>query len=199
MTGHNLHRIQWYFSASNIENIFDEDALEITNSSKYTLTKKNSEGELTVALTINDLNEDNDTGTYWCRGFLLDGTMLSSSNSLELKSSDMYLPLVCPHSTLKYSMSMCAQSIVTTPVVSSISSPQPLPTNELPFRTTHVYLDTTSPSELNHLPILYIIVGFVGFLIFICIVLAFIVCFLCKRVGSKGKLRRIMICIDNHK
>ena len=203
MTGSNLHKIQWYFSASNNVNIYGEDVLEITDDSKYNLDMRSNEKELIVILTVNDLNEENDTGTYWCRGFLLDGTALLSPNSFQLRTSKNWYKGPCnANVTLKNSISVCAElinSTQTTSVSSSMSSPLPLPTNifSLPpesgitndimgFTTTDDRLHTTFPPELDQLPVLYIIIGIVGFLVLICAVLAFVICLLCKKVRNKG-------------
>ena len=197
VTGSNLHRIQWYFSASNDVNIYGEDVLEITNSSKYTLLKKSNERELTIILTVNDLNEENDTGSYWCRAFLLDGTMLISPNSFELKTSNMYFLPCRADVIVKSSISVCAQQITSTSATTLVTSPSPHPTAspgfEMTDRATELFIttdylqQTTFPSALSHLPTLYVVVGPVGFLILVCALLALVVCFLCKKIRNKGK------------
>lgn len=184
-------------------NIYDEDVLEITNNSKYSLDKTSSEEKLSVTLTVHNLNEDNDTGTYWCRAFLLDGSMLISPFSFELKTSDMYTSFPCRvNVTIKNSVSACARIITPTPTtVYDVSSP--LPTNMYTLLSpttvgstkgitqatgpTSVYFEQTVPSGSTQLPILYIVVGLVGFLTLICVLLALVICLLCKRVRIRGK------------
>lgn len=183
-------------------NTFDDDVLDITSSSKYRLVNKSSEDRLNVTLIISYLNEEDDQGTYWCRGFLLDGTMLSMSNSFQLlRSADYVGP--CPDNlALKNVMSLCAWPFaVSTPTASAVSDiSSPMTTDGLNLTTfetgtpikegqnvSTIPTALPSDSESNSIPILYIIIGMVGFLSIMCIVLGFIICFLCRRVTVKGK------------
>lgn len=206
--GSNLNSIKWYFSSSNIVNIFDEDVLEITDNSKYTLESVASTEILRVTLTVNNLNEENDTGTYYCRAFLLDGTMLDSPNSFELKESEAYevQPFPCsPNVALKSAMSVCARPYIptTTEDVSTTPSPSPtystmvlLPTTSrtpaagittMPSSTMFA-LPTVASSNSSPIPILYIVIGPLGFLTTMCIIMGFVICLLCKRgVRNQGK------------
>ena len=187
--GSNLTRIEWYFSTSNNK---DGNVLE-TNNSKYTFHKISSEENLTVVLTINDLNEKNDTGYYWCRAFLLDGTMLSSTTSFELKTMDRYGELACRIDVIvKNSFSVCAipTNLVFTitpssPTRKATQSPASVMTNEILKTVVFSASDPTStisPSGTHQVRVFYIIIGLVGFLILLCALLAFIVCLLCKKV-----------------
>ena len=190
VTGTNIAKIQWYFSSTNSMNMFDEsDVVEITNSSKYSLRSSDTREQLSVMLTIHNLSEDDDTGSYWCRGFLLDGRWLSSPDSFVLKTSDMYSNIVCPDVTFKNTMLTCAQVYVS-PAITTYS------TNELTTDNIHTteYLKETidittvatpAPPEMH---VLYIIIGMIAFLTAMCLLLAFVICLLCKRVRNKGKL-----------
>lgn len=200
VTGLNLQRIQWYFSALNSMNIFAEDVIEIRNSTKYTLYERVTSGELSVVLKISNLTEDIDMGTYWCRAFLLDGRMLIPANSFELKSSETYPQnIACRPHPIKSAMTTCARVFVSTTTASSPST-----TMEPFFLTTTGVMGgykidrsegyTTigqSPSTMSsgshEIPTLYIVIGLIGFLAAICTMLAFVICLLCRRVQKKCK------------
>lgn len=182
--------------------MFDTNVLEIANSTKYMLTEVSDMEKLSMTLIVQDLNEENDVGTYWCRAFLLDGTMLFSPNSFELKTSDMYTAaFACPLNVpLRRSTSTCAQIIGPTPTTSTVLlESSPLPTITLPsiiqneeYTTLTVEATLTSmpiktgPSESFQRSILYIIIGLVGFLFLLCLVFVLTICFLCKKVKIKG-------------
>lgn len=177
-----------------------DDVLDITSSSKYRLVNKSSEDRLNVTLIISNLNEEDDLGTYWCQGFLQDGTMLSMSNSFHLLRSSDYLDPCRNNLVIRSITSSCAwPSPVSTPTASVVSD------NSSPMMTTDGLILTTYETETsikegqntstiptgsspgsNSVPILYIIIGIVGFLSIMCIVLGFIICFLWRRVTVKG-------------
>ena len=173
--------------------------LDITSSSKYSLLNKSSEDRLNMTLIISNLNEHDDQGTYWCQGFLLDGTMLSMSNSFHLTRSMYYVGKCADNLVIKSAMSSCAPFAVSTPTASAVTdTSSPMTTDEMsttPFETETSVNESqnvsipTLPSDSgskNPIPTLYIIIGMVGFLSIMCIALAFIICFLCKRVTVKG-------------
>lgn len=184
--------------------MYDEDVFEITNNSKYTLESVSSLELLRVTLVVHNLNEENDTGTYYCRAFLLDGTILDSPHGFELKESSVYAEgLPCsPNVALKSGMSVCAiPYIPTTPDVSTTTpSPSPIHSTTVLLPTisvtpagiatvstsSAVTLPNVATSNSSPIPILYIIIGLVGFLATMCIVLGFVICLLCKRVRNKG-------------
>ena len=185
-------------------NIFDDDVVEITNSSKYTLYSVASTEMLSVTLRVNNLEEETDTGAYFCRAFLIDGTMLDSPNAFELKESETYQQAFScsPNVSLKSSMSVCAIPYVRATVGISTTTSDPsttyssimlLPTNTATPAAITVGAEmsssatTSSPSRQSSIPILYIIIGLVGFLGMMCVVLVFVICFMCKCMRKKSK------------
>lgn len=201
VTGSNLHKIRWYYSSSNIVNIFDEDVLEIANSSKYTLQSVFSTEMLRVTLRIKNLNEETDIGTYYCRAFLLDGTVLHSPNAFELKERSFYEEgFPCsPNVAIKSAISVCARPYVpTTPDVSTTPAPSPTYTTMLLLPTTTATpdeaemsfstmgsLQTVGPPKLS---ILYIGLGACVIInVIVCIIFGFVTCIMCKRAWNKGR------------
>lgn len=189
--------------------MFVEDVLHIINDTKYTLLSVSSSELLRVTLVVHNLNEENDTGTYYCRAFLQDGTVLDSPNYLELKESDAYSEgITCPPNlVVKSSMSVCAiPYITTTPGVSTTSSPSPTPSPSPTYSSTvlrpttpsHIAATTRSVASTNAtvslptmatsspVPILYIIIGLVGFLAILCVIMGFVICLMWRKARNKG-------------
>ena len=196
MTGANLQSIQWYFSASDTVNIFGSDVVEITNSSKYALQETSTGGMLGVRLTVNDLDEDKDTGTYWCRAFLLDGTMLFSPNFFKLNEMSEYVgEFACGEQlVIKSSMSVCARPLVHDDLTTSpMPMPSPSPITGTVFSTTEGGTETLMPTlstSSRLMSVLYVVIGLVAFLsIAICLVfvLGFVICLRRKCIRDKRK------------
>ena len=175
-------------------NVFDEDTVEISNSSKYSLNETVRSGVLSVVLKIHDLNEDTDAGTYWCRGFLMDGRMLIPTNSFQLKSSETYLDNECRlDQILRSAMSTCARVVVsdltTTPVVSFTNvTSDTYTTFSAESSTTVSQFGFTTVSPGSSVPVTYVVIGLIGFLCAICIMLGFVICLLCRKVRHKSRL-----------
>lgn len=197
VTGLNLHKIQWYFSSTNVVNIFDDDVVEkITNSSKYTLHSVASTEMLRVILRIDNLDEENDTGSYFCRAFLMDGTMLHSPNAFQLKGREVYEGgFMCGADVvLKSAMSVCARPVPVVP-----ATPDPLTTGILLLSTTTATTvmssssngstaSTVSSSSRPSIPIPYIIIALVVFLACILVaILVFVICVMWNWIKNKGK------------
>lgn len=209
MVGQNVTNIQWWFAPGSV----DENATQLTESSKYTLVPTVSAEGLEVQLTISDLG-DEDVGTYWCQASVEDKSglqLLSTSESVELQEMSWFeMNLItnkCMH-VLRNADTRCASILITPP--SSV-----ITTTQLPDSPTHssvVYpspspapepVSATAPSGLFQTSsiILYAVLGLVGFLAIACVLLIIIVAMLCRRKcarhNMKGKKYSVYNCNYN--
>ena len=123
--GQNITDIQWWFAPGSI----DDNATQLTASSKYTLVPTDSAEGLEVQLTVNNLG-DGDAGTYWCQAAVEDKhgvQLLSTSESVVLEDMDWFeanfILNRCMH-VLKNSDIRCA-SILVTPPSATTTLPEP--------------------------------------------------------------------------
>ncbi len=142
--------IQWYFSQTSIDS-FAEDTVRIENSSKYLVTPRHIENGVGLSLVVNDLNEANDTGMYWCQATVgSENTLLTQSGAFMLYDTSFYagLPFKCPGNIfLRNSDTRCAAVVIIEPEETTVfPSPTPTPSLSL-FSTSSVHLPVTSPAE----------------------------------------------------
>lgn len=124
--GPSVRRVQWYFSPAD-----DESTNLLSNSSKYTLTPVAIQNGAGVRLTVNNLTEEMDSGSYWCQAYVVDSSfILSESIVFELRETSFYFPLTCRGRILRNSETRCATvmeaptlELVTTAYSSTVSTP----------------------------------------------------------------------------
>ena len=207
--GQNVVDIQWWFAPDSVE----ENATELMQSSKYTLTPKilsdDQEG-LEVQLTISRLG-DEDVGTYWCQATVEDAhgiQLLSASESVELMEESRYDEYLIQNEctfVLKNSDFRCATILVTPPMMTTTLPEPSISTSTL--RPSFTSLPETFTSQrptaglVSDFPtnpgallqtssiILYSVLGLVGFLVVACILLIVIVVMLCRRKCAKRNLK----------
>lgn len=201
--GKNITDIQWWFAPDSVE----ENATQMTESSKYTLEPKILTEGLEMLVTVNDLGAE-DVGTYWCQASVEDKNgvqLLSRSESVQLEEesyfSSQYISNPCTF-VLRNSDIRCASILITPPTVTttlpepSLSSsilypsPSPLssPETSISSETAATQIPTTQPVSATpsgmfqtSSVILYAVLGLVGFLAIACVLLIVIVVVLCRR------------------
>ena len=202
--GQNITSIQWWFASD-----FDEDyAVLIMNSSKYSLRQLEVVGGLEVQLTIQNL-DDGDSGTYWCQASVVDAhgvQLLSTSESIMLQERSGFggIENGCNYE-LKNSDQRCA-SILVTETVSVVPTTFPEPhVSSSSVSLTYYPSPTNFPSSMGNEPtvplpptydifegssvILYVVLGLVGFLAFVCLLLTVIVIVLCRRRCAQADIK----------
>ncbi len=137
VTGSEDMNIQWYFSQTTIDS-FAEDTVRIENSIKYSVTQRQMSDGVGVSLIVNDLNEDNDTGMYWCQATVgPENTLLTQSEAFTLYGADFYrfIPFQCPTNLFLRSNDYgCAEVMIIEPEVSTMPpSLTPTPTPSTTF------------------------------------------------------------------
>lgn len=206
--GQNITDIQWWFAPGSVE----ENGIQLTNSSKYTLVPTVLAEGLEVQLTVNDLG-DEDAGTYWCQASVEDMhgvQLLSTSESVELQEprwfESNFITNKCMR-VLRNSDTRCASILVTPPSVtttlpepslsSSVLYPSPSSTPETHTETV-TQLPTTQPVSATPSSsglfqtssvILYAVLGLVGFLAIACVLLIVIVAVLCRRKCASRNMK----------
>ena len=211
MVGQNVTNIQWWFAPGFV----DENATQLTESSKYKLEPTASAEGLEVQLTVNDLG-DEDVGTYWCQASVEDKSglqLLSTSESVELQEMSWFesnfIMNKCMH-VLRNSDIRCASILVTPPssvtttttqlpdsptLSSSVVYPSPSPTPKTytvsPQLPTTQPVSATAPSGLFQTSsiILYAVLGLVGFLAIACVLLIIVVAMLCRRKCARHNMK----------
>ena len=210
VTGKNVTDIQWWLAPGSVE----ENATQLTESSKYTLEPKILSNGLEIELTVNNLGAE-DVGTYWCQASVEDAhgvQLLSTSESVKLEEESyfdsQFINNKCTF-TLRNSDIRCASilftppSVTTTlpePSVSSVASSvlYPSPTPEALIETasqlpTTQPLSATSSSPKAQLQtssiILYAVLGLVGFLAVVCVLLTVVVVVLCRRKCASRNMK----------
>lgn len=109
-----------------------------------------------IQLTVEGLNEDNDSGFFWCQGFVSDDS-LSISAVLELHPLAYYPEFAPPCSKIvRNSVPTCASVVILTPEVSTTQIPTTSETSPPPSTTqsTPSYTPTfTSTTTTDSVPI----------------------------------------------
>jgi hypothetical protein len=208
VVGQNVTEIQWWFAPGSI----DENATQLTESSKYTLEPEVSAEGLGVQLRVNDLG-DEDVGTYWCQASVEDKSgmqLLTTSESVELREMNWFnsiSDMVACMGVLRNSNIRCASILVTPPPSvttttlpdtptpsSSALYPSPSSAPEIRTETISTQLPTTQPTMPSGLfetssIILYAVLGLVGFLAIACVLLIVIVALLCRRKCASRNMK----------
>ena len=128
--GPSVRRIQWYFSPAD-----DESTNLLSSSSKYTLTPVAIQNGAGVRLTVNDLNEADDLGSYWCQAYVVDSSLiLSESIVFELRGESDYFAFSCGERILRNSAVRCA-TVMEVPtlefVTTAYSTTVPTPSSDV--------------------------------------------------------------------
>lgn len=195
--GKNITDIQWWFAPDSIE----ENAIQITESSNYTLVPKNLTEGFQVQLTVNNLGAE-DVGTYWCQASVEDMhgvQLLSRSESLKLEEESYFDSQLIDNKcaiVLRNSVIRCASILITPPTVTTTlpepslsstlypspsSSPETSTETATQLPTTQTVSATPSGLFQTSSVILYAVLGLVGFLAIACVLLIVIVVVLCRR------------------
>ena len=206
--GQNITDIQWWFAPGSI----DDNATQLTASSKYALVPTDSAEGLEVQLTVNDLG-DGDAGTYWCQAAVEDKLgvqLLSTSESVVLEDMNWFETNIilnkCRH-VLRNSDIRCA-SILVTPPSATTTLPEPTLSSSIVYHspslspssslypsplsaTTTQSASATPPSGLFQTSsvILYAVLGLVGFLAIACVILIAVVAVLCRRKCASRNMK----------
>ena len=137
VVGPGVSEIRWYFSKISMD-VNSEDTILLTNSTKYILMSYNEDDISGIQLTVYDLNEDDDSGFFWCQGFVSDGS-LSISAVLELHNLEYYPVRAPPCSrVVRNSVPTCASLVILTPEVSTTQIPTTSETSFPPTTTQSV-------------------------------------------------------------
>lgn len=204
VVGSGVNEIRWYFSKT-ARGASNENITLLSNSSKYTLLPYSMEKISGIQLVVHDLDEEKDSGYFWCQGFVSDGS-LSISSVLKLLTQMSY-PENAPacRQVVRNSIPTCA-SVITLPpeglttLVLTTSKPSPPFTTlgSTPVSTPTVMdplsafttgessasiMEQTGPPSSFEMSefVLYVVIGLVTSLVVICICLAVVIIILCKK------------------
>lgn len=206
--GQNITSIQWWFASGSDE----DDAVVLTNSTKYFLRQLQVVGGLEVQLSVQNLDND-DSGMYWCQASVVDVhgvQLLSTSETIMLQDKEWFEGIEngC-NFELKNSDTRCASILVTETVsVVPTTFPEPhvlpssvSPTSYLSPTNFPWSIGTHPPNEPTvHRPpnrdifegsraILYSVLGLVGCLVVVCLLLIVIVIVLCRRRCAQADIK----------